>query len=269
MSAQIGYGRYVAIGDSQTEGLWDGDDHIGLRGFADLLAARLDSLYPGLQYANLAIRGVLVSDVLREQVPRALAMQPDLVTVCAGMNDVIQPGRSFDRALADLELIYSKLAESGAAVVTTTFPDVARFLPLGRVVSPRLARINNAITAAADRYGFRLVDLYNAPSMRDLDTWAFDRVHASTKGHVLFAAAAAEALGLPGSGHGWAESRTPARRSLTIIAYGYLRWTQASFMPWIWRRMRGLSSADGRSPKRPQLAPFTPHIDHPSGILEL
>lgn len=269
MSAGIGYGRYVAIGDSQTEGLWDGDDVIGLRGFADLLAARLDSLYPGLQYANLAIRGVLVADVLREQVPRALAMQPDLITVCAGMNDVIAPGRSFDRALSDLESVYSALADSGAAVVTTTFPNVARFLPLGRIVSPRLARINNAITAAADHYGFRLVDLYNAPSMRDMDTWAFDRVHASTKGHILFAAAAAEALGLPHSNHGWAESPYSARRSLSAIAYGYLHWTQASFLPWIWRRMRGLSSADGRTPKRPRLEPLTPHIDRPSGILEL
>jgi len=263
VSAAIGYSRYVAIGDSQTEGLWDGDDDIGLRGFADRLAAMLDALYPGLQYANLAIRGKLVADVLREQVPRALALRPDLVTVCAGMNDVIQPGRSFDRALSDLESVYSALAASGATVVTTTFPNVAQFLPLGRIVSPRLTRINKAITAAADRNGFRLVDLYSAPSMRDVDTWAIDRVHASTKGHILFAAAAAEALGLPHSNHGWAENPNPMRPSFTTGAYGHLRWTQDSFFPWIWRRMRGLSSADGRTPKRPQLEPLT------SGILEL
>src|ERR1700758_1744833 len=137
--------RYVAIGDSQTEGLWDGDDSVGILGFADRLAALLDSLYPGLHYANLAIRGKLVSDVLREQVPEALAMQPDLITVCIGMNDVIQPGRSFGRALIDLEYIYAALAESGATVVTTTFPNVAQFLPLGRLVSRRLVRTNQAI----------------------------------------------------------------------------------------------------------------------------
>ena len=208
---RTGYSRYVAIGDSQTEGLWDGDDAVGVLGFADRLAVMLDSLYPGLQYANLAIRGKLVADVLREQVPEALAMQPDLITVCAGMNDVIQPGRSFGPALADLDYVYAALAESGATVVTTTFPNVAQFLPLGRLVSGRLTRINEAIRTAAGRYGFRLVDLYNAPSMRDLDTWDIDRVHASTKGHIMFAAAAAESLNLPGSNHDWADRAAVSR----------------------------------------------------------
>ena len=248
------YSRYVAIGDSQTEGLWDGDETVGFLGFADRLAAMIDSIYPGLQYANLAIRGKLLADVLIEQVPQALAMRPDLITVCAGMNDVIQPGRSFDRALGDLDTVYAALAGSGATVVTTTFPNVAQFLPFGRLVSGRLARINNAIRVAADRHGFRLVELYSAASMRDLDTWSIDRVHASTKGHMLFAAAAAEALGLPDSNHDWAEaSANPGRLTFGEGAYGHLRWTQDSLFPWVWRRLRGRSSADGRVPKRPQM----------------
>jgi lysophospholipase L1-like esterase len=253
---ETGYSRYVAIGDSQTEGLWDGNDAVGFLGFADRLAALIDSFHPGLQYANLAIRGKRVAHVLHEQLPPALAMQPDLITVCVGMNDVIQPGRSFGRALTNLEYIYAALAESGATVVTTTFPNVAQFLPLGRLVSGRLARINAAIRAAADQYGFRLVDLYGAASMRDLDTWDVDRVHASTKGHILFAAAAAEALNLPGSNHDWAESGGgPTRLPFGSRTYGKLRWMQEKFMPWVWRRLRGKSSAEGRVPKRPYLEP--------------
>jgi lysophospholipase L1-like esterase len=281
---RAGYCRYVAIGDSQTEGLWDGDDAAGVLGFADRLAAMLDSRYPGLQYANLAIRGKLLNDVLTEQVPAALAMQPDLITVCAGMNDVIQPGRSFGRALAELDYVYAALAASGATVVTTTFPNVAQFLPFGRIVSGRLARINWAIRAAAARYGFKLVDLYNAASMRDWDTWSIDRVHASTKGHILFAAAAAEALDLPNSNHDWAAANSDAMQvSLGTGMYSKLRWTQDNLAPWVWRRMRGLSSADGRVPKRPQLEPVStrcappdvaptqdiaPRSPRPSGILD-
>jgi lysophospholipase L1-like esterase len=174
------------------------------------------------------------------------------------MNDVIQPGRSFGRALTDLEDVHAALAESGATVVTTTFPNVAQFLPLGRLVSGRLARINDAIRTAADQYNFRLVDLYDAASMRDLDTWDIDRVHASTKGHSLFAAAAAEALDLPGSNHDWAEaSGTATRLQFRSRTYGQLRWAQEKLMPWVWRRLRGQSSADGRSPKRPRLEPLT------------
>src|SRR5713101_1536938 len=112
------------MGDSQTEGLWDGDDTVGLMGFADRLAVIIDEDYPGLMYANLAVRGRRIRDLLDEQLPRALAMRPDLVTVCIGMNDVTRPGPYFDRALADLDDLHNRLAGSGATVATTTFPDL-------------------------------------------------------------------------------------------------------------------------------------------------
>jgi len=84
-------------------------------------------------------------------------MDPDLITVCIGMNDVTRPGPHFDGALAELDELHARLARSGATVTTTTFPDLARILPVGRVLVPRVLRINDAIRAAADRHGFRLV----------------------------------------------------------------------------------------------------------------
>jgi lysophospholipase L1-like esterase len=248
------YTRYVALGDSQTEGLWDGDDSDGMVGFADRLAAVLDALHPGLQYANLAIRGRRIRDVLDDQLPRALAMRPDLITVCVGMNDITRPGLLFDRALADMALLHERLAQSGATVVTTTFPDIARIVPVGRILTSRMLRMNNGIATAADRYGFRLVDLYHAPSMSQPDTWSDDRVHGSTKGHILFAAAAAEALNLPSSNHDWAQpgpaavEETPRSR-----AHSQLLWTKNMLAPWLWHHARSKSSGDGRLPKRPQL----------------
>jgi lysophospholipase L1-like esterase len=248
------YRRYVAIGDSQTEGLWDGDDENGVIGFADRLAGMLDALYPGLQYANLAIRGKRIGDVLNDQLPRALSMLPDLITSCVGMNDVTRPGRSFDQALTDLDRLHLRLAESRATVLTTTFPDVAKLVPVGRLLASRVTRINDSIRAAAQRYGFGLVDLYTAASMQELDTWSADRIHASSKGHILFAAAAAEALNLPSSNHDWARpSGNAVQPSPAARLYAQLRWTQNLLVPWIWRRLRGRSSADGREPKRPRL----------------
>ncbi|MGV0676717.1 SGNH/GDSL hydrolase family protein [Mycolicibacterium fortuitum] len=246
--------RYVALGDSQTEGLWDGDDTVGLMGFADRLAVRLDGLYPGLGYANLAIRGHRIGDVLNTQLPTALSMRPDLVTVCIGMNDVTRPGRSFTRALDDLDVVYRLLSDSGATVVTTTFPDITQILPVGRLLGKRVVRINDAINEAADRYGFHLVDLYSAPSMREPETWSPDRVHGSAKGHALFAAAAAEALGLPGSNHDWALTTGPGQiQSVRSRAYSQLLWTQNMLMPWLWRHLRGQSGGAGRSARRPAL----------------
>ena len=248
------YTRYVALGDSQTEGLWDGDDSAGVVGFADRLAAMLDELHPGLQYANLAVRGKRVRDVLDDQLPYAVAMQPDLVTVCIGMNDITRPGFGFDRALADLALLYRRLAELDATVVTTTFPDIARIVPIGRVLRSRMLRMNEAIVTAVDRHGFRLVDLYSAPSMIQPDTWSDDRVHGSTKGHILFAAAAAEALDLPGSSHDWARADPSATQSTPLSrTWSQLQWTKNMLTPWVWNQARGRSAGDGRQPKRPRL----------------
>jgi lysophospholipase L1-like esterase len=254
-----GYSRYVAIGDSQTEGLWDRDADGALLGFADRLAAHLDTLYPGLAYANLAVRSRRIADVLDDQLPAALAMQPDLITVCIGMNDVTRPGRSFTTALADLDVLYAKLAASGATVVTTMFPDITQILPVGRVLAARVRQINAAIEAAAGRYGFRLVDLFHAPSMREPDTWSADRVHGSAKGHRLFAAAAAEALGLPGSDHRWAAADPAAEQpSFRSRASSQASWTRNMLMPYLWAHLRGMSSGDGVAPRRPVLAPVIP-----------
>ncbi|MCT7662022.1 SGNH/GDSL hydrolase family protein [Mycobacterium deserti] len=247
------YSRYVAIGDSQTEGLWDGNDSTGLVGFADRLAALLDAHHPGLEYANLAVRGRRILDLLVEQLPLALAMRPDLITVCIGMNDVTRPGPYFDRALADLDTLHGRLAESGATVVTTTFPDLTQILPVGRVIASRVLRINEEIRAAAQRHDFRLVDLYGAPSMADPQTWSPDRVHGSTQGHILFAAAAAEALDLPGSSHDWAQPEGMRRSSIRARAHSQVLWTNNLLMPWLWRSVRGRSEGDGRGPKRPRL----------------
>ena len=252
--ADGGYTRYVAIGDSQTEGLWDGNDSVGIVGFADRLAAMLDSLHPGLQYANLAVRGRRIRDVLDDQLPQALAMGPDLITVCIGMNDITRPGPFFDGALTDLDLLHERLAQSGATVMTTTFPDIARIVPVGRFLASRMRRMNEAIATAADRCGFRLVDLYHAPSMSQPDTWSDDRVHGSTKGHILFAAAAAEALNLPSSNHDWAQAGPAAAEpTLRTRAHSQLLWTKNMLAPWLWHHARGKSSGDGRVPKRPQL----------------
>lgn len=256
--SDIGFKRYVAIGDSQTEGLWDGDDTVGVLGFADRLAAILDARYPGLLYANLAIRGKRVIDVLDNQLPRALAMEPDLVTVCVGMNDVTRPGRTFAKAMADLDSIYRQLAESGATVVTTTFPDVAKMLPVGRLIGARIRQVNTVIRTAADRHGFGLVDLYAAESMNETANWSHDRMHASTRGHLLFADAAAEALKLPGSNHDWALlSGEEIQDGFWHRMYAQAQWTRGLLLPWIWRHARGRSSGDGRDPKYAALHPVS------------
>ena len=247
-----GYTRYVALGDSQTEGLWDGDESAGIVGFADRLAVMLDALHPGLQYANLAVRGRRIRDVLDDQLPRALAMRPDLITVCIGMNDVTRPGRSSTARSPTWTCCTTgspRRARQSSPRRSPTWRASCRSAgPGARVLQDERGDRDGGATG----YGFRLVDLYGAPSMTEPDTWSDDRVHGSTKGHMLFAAAAAEALNLPGSNHDWAQAGPAvAAPGLRSRMYSQALWTQNLLMPWLWRHFPGLSSGDGRGPKRP------------------
>src|SRR6202046_3943983 len=87
-----GEASFVAIGDSFTEGLNDAAPGGGYRGWADRLGGLVRGEHPGLQYANLAVRGKLVRQIVAEQVPAAIAMSPGLVSLAAGGNDIIRPG---------------------------------------------------------------------------------------------------------------------------------------------------------------------------------
>ncbi|WP_347957357.1 SGNH/GDSL hydrolase family protein [Gordonia aichiensis] len=249
------YSRFVAIGDSQTEGMCDGDDASGYRGWAGRLADRLARLNPDLRYANLAIRGKNTRNTLDEQLAPALELRPDLVAAPLGMNDVIGRG-DLATVHADLRQIYGRLAESGATVVVSTFPDITGTIPFGRRLSDRLATLNQMMREFAADYEFVLVDLHAAPVLTDLRSWSSDRLHASPVGHERFAAGAAYSLGLPGSSADWGRP-LPDVTDPGIVARTLRdsRWVVEFFTPWAIRKVRGRSLGDGRSPKRPTLAP--------------
>ena len=90
--------RYVALGDSFTEGVGDHDPTLpnGVRGWADRVAEGLAAGAPDFGYANLAIRGRKMDAILAEQVEPALALRPDLVSLYAGGNDILRPKVSID-----------------------------------------------------------------------------------------------------------------------------------------------------------------------------
>ncbi|MGW2016923.1 SGNH/GDSL hydrolase family protein [Streptomyces sp. NPDC001927] len=252
------YERYVALGDSQTEGLGDGDDSTGLRGCADRLAELMAVGSPGLAYANLAVRGRLAGQVRAEQLGPALALRPDVATVVAGMNDLLRPRFDADEAAGHLEAMFAELTAGGARVATVTFPDLGRLVPVARPLGSRVVALNVRIREAAARHGVVVAETDRHPVVTDARLWSPDRLHASPLGHARIAAAVADALGLPGSDDSWtrplpaAPGTPPAgpRRALDEA-----RWVAGFLGPWIGRRLRGRSSGDGRTAKRPDLMP--------------
>lgn len=250
------YSRYVAIGDSSTEGLDDRDGAGGYRGWADRLAAQVAATSPGLRYANLGVRGRLVREVRDGQLPRALALGPDLATVFAGVNDLLR--RSFDAAavLGDLEATFAALTATGATVLTITMPDPGRAMPIARPLRPRVAAFNAGVRAAAARTGVRVADVGAAAVGSDPRLWSEDRLHANSLGHERIAAALAQALELPGSGGEWADPLPPApRRRGHEVLRAEAAWTRTHLAPWVGRRLRGRSSGDDLQAKRPEYGP--------------
>jgi lysophospholipase L1-like esterase len=251
--------RYVALGDSHTEGVGDGDDETGLRGWADRLADRLAATGARVEYANLAVRGRLARQVREEQLAPALEMRPDVATVFAGVNDVIRSGYDAGAVVGHMEAMFAELTASGARVATLTFPDIARIAPLTKPLLPRVLDFNERLRAAAGRHGVVVADVAAHEVSTDRRLWATDRLHCTPLGHDRIAGALASALTLPGADGSWADTlpRMPGRSALLAVAEE-VRWLGTFLGPWILRRLRGRSSGDGRAAKRPALLPVEP-----------
>ena len=249
--------RYVAIGDSMTEGLVDPDGNGGNRGWADRLAEHLAAHQGAILYANLAVRGRRAHEIHDQQLEAALALEPDLVSVVAGMNDLLRPSFDLDAIMGFIDGMLGAVTAAGATALTCTFGDPVPVNPYARVLRRRINALNARLRAAADKHGAVLVDFAREPVVSDARFWCEDRLHANTEGHRRIAAAAAEALGVQVEGPRWNEP-LPAlsRRGRREFITGELIWARRHLAPWVGRRFRNVSSGDGIRPKRPDLTPL-------------
>jgi lysophospholipase L1-like esterase len=255
----VRFERYVALGDSSTEGLDDPDGRGSYRGWANRLAERIADLQGALLYANLGVRGLRTAEIRATQLAPALAMKPDLATVFSGTNDVV--GRRFDPAGVERDVfeIQRGLIGGGATVLTFTLPDLTPVMPLARFVEGRVAVLNEALRRASARSGAILVDIAAHPVASDPRLWSGDRLHANALGHARIAAALADGLGLPGADRAWSEPLPVEPRPARAARWrAELAWTRTYLVPWIWRAMLRRSSGDGLGPKRPKLLPMDP-----------
>lgn len=254
------YTRYVALGDSSTEGLEDPGTNGRHRGWADRLAKHVANAQGApLQYANLAIRGRKTRQILDEQLQPALAMRPDLATVFAGTNDVIRSTFNNDAVIADLRTMHLALRATGATVLTITMPDISEIAPLAKKASPRLAVFNAGVRALCAETGALYLDVAADPTAVDKRYWHEDRLHANAEGHRLIAKGLARTLGLPGHEESVQDVLPPSPSESPLSrAIAELRWVQGYLLPWLVRHALGRSSGDGITPKYPRLVPVLP-----------
>jgi lysophospholipase L1-like esterase len=248
--------RFVAIGDSYTEGIGDPDPTRpnGVRGWADRVAEVLATQSDDFGYANLAIRGKKMAAVLEEQLEPALELKPDLISIHGAGNDFIRPSIDIDAIVRLIDIATRTAIDAGATVMLSTHGDGGSQGVFG-AIRGRVAIFNELLREVADRRGAVLIDNWRLREGRDLRYWDEDRLHLGPAGHQGVAINVLDTLGIP---HALLPINVPAViwKSKRQSRVETVQWARDHFGPWLGRRMRGRSTGDGITPKRPELAPI-------------
>jgi lysophospholipase L1-like esterase len=240
--------RFVAIGDSFTEGVGDELPDGSVRGWADLVAQGWAAASgTPVEYANLAIRGKLVWPIVEQQLEEALALEPTHLSFNGGGNDILRPRTSVSHIADAFSHVLRRCDEQGVRLLILSGANPSGQLPLGRVFQRRgdvlSAAVEARISARSD-----VLRAYNWPDkeLARPSYWSQDRLHMNARGHHRVAARVLDTLGERVPDGWWSLPEPPAAERLRGGAY-----YRAHVGPWIHRRLTGTSSGDGRTAKHP------------------
>jgi lysophospholipase L1-like esterase len=249
------YTRLIVCGDSYSEGM--SDEIIGgqYRGWADRIADVMARETEGFTYVNLAVRGKLLKQVIDDQLPVAISYatgSDTLFSFHAGANDALRPSYKPEVAIGLYEDAVRRVAASGATVMLFTV--LERTGNTGRgsdVWAARFSEFNKIVRKVGAEVGASVIDANGEAFFSDSRFLAFDRLHLNAEGHHRVAQALLEKLGYQFD-PAWRIPLPPAtptpwlkKRAISAI------WFFTFALPWIWRRLRGKSSGDGRTAKYP------------------
>jgi lysophospholipase L1-like esterase len=230
----------VTLGDSTAVGLGDPLPGGGWRGFPVLLADAL-----GARLVNPAVTGARVADVRRDQLPAALAAEPDVAVVFVGMNDTLRSDFDPLGMREDLAATVTALQSGGAHVLLMRYHDHTRVFPLPaplrRALWRRVVALNEATSAVVAQTGpaIGLLDLDALPGGYEPAAWAIDRLHPSELGHRTLAAGLAVLL----AEAGFAVPRPVSLQcggGREVTALHRAGWLVFKGVPWLVRRGRDL-----------------------------
>ncbi|GHI09222.1 SGNH/GDSL hydrolase family protein [Streptomyces cellostaticus] len=233
--------RFVALGDSLTEGVGDpvGD---GWRGWAALLAGSLAEDAGQVEFTNLAVSGAQTRDVLERQTPAGLALRPDLVAVVIGVNDTLRCTFDIHAVAERLDQVYAAFAGQGATLLTACLPDPGAMLRLPGALARPLARrqraVNAVVHALSDRYGAVHLHASEGAWLTDRALWSADRLHPGERGHRQLAVRSHALLMELGRATGAPPSPEPEFPSPTRSAS--LWWLATAGTGWVVRRCSDL-----------------------------
>ncbi|MGB5953287.1 MAG: SGNH/GDSL hydrolase family protein [Ornithinimicrobium sp.] len=250
----------MAVGDSFTEGMSDADPETEdtYIGWADRLASLLSSHVDEFHYANLAVRGRKLDAIAGEQTEAALALEPDLVSLVGGGNDILRPRADLDALAEQLEAAVVKFRAIGADVLLST-PSDPKEAPVIQRYRGRMATYTAHVWKIAQKHECYVLNQWAFDFLKDWRMWADDRIHMTTEGHRRVALAAYTVLGHQAADADWhVPLPKPAPPDRLDMIRSNVVWAREYGGPWVQRRVQGRSSGDHVSPKRPALEPLRP-----------
>lgn len=247
--------RFVAIGDSFTEGVGDELPDGRVRGWADLVAQQwADATGEAIAYANLAIRGKLVWPIVQEQLEPALALRPTHLSFNGGGNDMLRPRTSVQSVADAFSLVLRRCDQEGVQLIVLSGANPSPQLPLGRVIQRRGDLLSAAVEARIEDRP----DVVRALNWHDFELstppyWSEDRLHMNARGHHRVAARVLSELGVDAPGEWWSLPEIPDLARTRGVSY-----YREHVGPWVRRRITRTSSGDGREPKHPDWVTVPP-----------
>lgn len=180
--------RFVAIGDSFTEGIGDEIEGIALKSWVDHFVQLCEN---DIEYANFAKRGLVTEEIRSQQLEKALTFNPDLVSLIAGANDVLKGRWNHDAYKNDMEFMIDILSKKGADIMIANLPDFTVRLPFPsgkkQVLKEKLLEANEVILSLSREYKLHHVDFWNHHLVNDNTLWSTDFIHPNSKGYVKVA----------------------------------------------------------------------------------
>lgn len=238
--------RYVALGDSFTEGVGDDRADGTVRGWADLVAEGLAATGARVLYANLAIRGRLLGPIIDEQVEPALSLGPTLVTFNGGGNDMLRPRSEPTLLLGRIADVLDRVSASGAQLVMLSGANPTGGLPMRARIEAKGDALNARVAALAEERGVLFTDNWSDSELARSAYWSHDRLHLGPVGHHRVAARVLATLGYEHPADWIIDAPGGASGKNIRDELAYYR---EHVVPWIQRRLTGRSSGDGRAAK--------------------
>jgi lysophospholipase L1-like esterase len=180
--------RFVAIGDSFTEGIGDEVEGIALKSWVDHFVQLCEK---DIEYANFAKRGLVTEEIRLQLLEKALTFNPDLVSLIAGANDVLKGRWNHDAYKNDMEFMIDTLSKAGADIIIANLPDFTVRLPFAsekkQEIKEQLLEANEVIHSLSREYKLHHVDFWNHHLVNDNTLWSKDLIHPNSKGYVKVA----------------------------------------------------------------------------------